>query len=442
AHGIGYFYEFAKDRQTLVLADIPTSYPVAPGAKRKVGVLEADDRDEESFVEWWPSRHFATETMLRNDYDFRKPFAALKTDSSGNAGYRHHGLMDDAFPFHQALGETISEAEGLGYTLAAVDAEQASDRRAMGYGDAVTLSAGTRVQIEDFPKAGNAHEYLILTIHHEFHGNAYRPGPDGHISYQCNIEAMSTATNFAPARVTPKPRIAGVQTGRVVGQDEFETDEFGRLKVFFHWMDMGKENEPEGTSMWCRVAQVWSGPSWGGQFIPRAGMEVLVQFIDGDPDQPVIVGTLYNGENKFPFQLPDDKYTSGWKSHSAYGNDEDYNEISMKDDAGEELLKFHAQKDLLTEVEADEKREIGTDRATTVGNNDTLDVQSKITITAGTSITLKVGGSTIVIDQTSITLTSTTVKIDSTSFEAEGKAMAKVVAGGQLTLTGALVKIN
>lgn len=441
AHGIGYFFEFADGKQTLVVADTPTSYPTAPKTKRKVAVVEFVGRDEERFYEWFPSRHFATDTFERNDYDFRQPHANMRSESSGNAGYSHKSLRDYGHPFHQALGKSISESEGKAHADSAVNAEQSTDRMALGYGDCVTLAPGMRVLVEDFPDAGASHEYLVLRATHEFFGNAYRPGSDNRNSYQGSVETLSTRQDFAPPRLTPRPRITGPQTGRVVGDDEIETDEFGRIRVFFHWM-LEAENTPEGRSMWCRVAQIWSGREWGGQFIPRKGMEVLVQFIDGDPDQPVIVGTLYNGENDHPFKVPADNDISGWRSHSVNGGYDNYNEISMKDTSGAELLKLHAERDLLTEVEAAEKREVGTDRETKIGTNDTLEVGKELMVTAGTRITLKVGASKIVIDGTSITLTSPTVKIDAAHIDAQGSTLAEFKSPGQVIIKGGFVLIN
>ena len=246
--------------------------------------------------------------------------------------------------------------------------------------------------------------------------------------------------------MTEKPFVHGPQTARVVGPqgEDIHCDEFGRILVHFHW-DRESDN-----SMWCRVAQVWAGRNWGGVFIPRIGMEVVVEFLEGDPDQPLVVGCVYNGDNKPPFQLPGNKNINGWKSNSTIGGD-GYNELVFDDTKGKELVRAHAQFDLDTTVENDERRtvhhdrtttidndethKVGQDRKTSIGKNDKLNVGDTLTIEAGKKITLKVGGSEIVIDGQSITVKALHVGT-------KGTVTAKHEAAGMLTVKGGMVLIN
>jgi len=225
--------------------------------------------------------------------------------------------------------------------------------------------------------------------------------------------------------LTPKPRVLGIETAKVVGKkgedsEEISTDENGHIWVQFYW-----DREPQ-KSCPIRVAQCWSGKQWGEQHIPRVGMEVVVEFLEGDPDRPLVTGCVYNGDNKYPYDLPGNKTQSGWKSDSSKGHN-GYNELMFEDKKGSEVVRFHAQKDLDSVIENDETRKVGNNQTGTVVNNrswtiqqgnDTIEVQlgnQTITIDAGTQtvdamqgITLSVcmGLSTIQITPASISIIS------------------------------------
>jgi type VI secretion system secreted protein VgrG len=237
--------------------------------------------------------------------------------------------------------------------------------------------------------------------------------------------------------LTPKPRIYGIQTAKVVantGEDgeEISTDEHGRIWVKFYW-----DREPQKTCP-IRVAQVWASKEWGGQFIPRIDMEVVVEFLEGDPDRPLVTGCVYNGDNKYPYKLPDNKTQSGLKSDSSKGHG-GYNELMFEDKKGSELVRFHAEKDLESLIEHDEKRKIGNDQTLTVGSNQTekiensrsvtvmmndsltvdmnrtVNVMAMDALTATTSITLTCGASSITLLPQSILINSPTIVITGTT---------------------------
>ncbi|HVZ33084.1 MAG TPA: type VI secretion system tip protein TssI/VgrG, partial [Polyangiaceae bacterium] len=190
-------------------------------------------------------------------------------------------------------------------------------------------------------------------------------------SWACRFIALGASTQFRAARVTPRPVIAGLQTAKVVGPsaDEIYTDQYGRIKVQFHWDREGKLDEH--SSCWIRVAQMWAGPSWGAQHIPRIGHEVVVSFLEGDPDQPLVTGSVYNGLNTPPFSLPGEKEVSGVKSRSTQNGGKGYNELSFDDTTGKELVNFHAQKDLKTVVENSQDALVRNERYTKIGADDT-----------------------------------------------------------------------
>jgi type VI secretion system secreted protein VgrG len=171
----------------------------------------------------------------------------------------------------------------------------------------------------------------------------------------------------------------GSQTAVVVGKagEEIWTDEHGRIKVQFHWDRLGEKDEK--SSCWIRVATRWAGKSWGEIHLPRIGQEVLVDFIDGDPDNPIVVGALYNADQPPPFDLPPQQTRSGMKSRSSKGGG-GYNEISIDDRAGEEEVVIHAQKDMNTRVENDQSAVVGHDRSVSVGNDESISVGNDRTI--------------------------------------------------------------
>jgi type VI secretion system secreted protein VgrG len=191
----------------------------------------------------------------------------------------------------------------------------------------------------------------------------------------------------------------------VVGDGEIDCDEYGRILVRFHW------DRADDQSMRVRVGQVWAGQKWGGIFTPRVGMEVIVDHLEGDPDQPIVIGTVYNKENMPPYDLPGERNKSGWKSQSTPNAPAGYNEIMMDDSVGDELVQVHAQKDLDTVVEQEETRKVGLNRTTNVQVNDTLDVGVQLAMSANVQISLTCGASSIVMTPASISISSPVINL-------------------------------
>jgi type VI secretion system secreted protein VgrG len=256
---------------------------------------------------------------------------------------------------------------------------------------------------------------------------------------------------FKAPVVTPRPMMSGPQTATVVGPagEEIHTDKHGRIKVQFHWDREGKRDD--NSSRWVRVAQMHAGKGWGGQFLPRIGMEVVVDFIEGDPDRPLVVGTVYNGTNTPPYALPANKTQSGLKTRSSKGGGEgDYNELVFEDKKGAEFVRFHAEKDLESTVEDKEtrtvkgknKKDVGEttrmttiekgddvadvmtgDQKTHVGNDYSLVVDHNILIKAEDSITLKCGGSTIVMKPATIEIKTDSLSVKTQITKIEGSTL-------------------
>ena len=286
--------------------------------------------------------------------------------------------------------------------------------------------------------------------------------------FEVEFEAIAWDQPFRPARVTPKPFVRGPQTAVVTGSsgEEIWTDRYARVKLQFHWDREGESDE--NSSCWVRVAQIWAGKNWGGIHIPRIGQEVVVDFLEGDPDRPLVTGCVYNDSQMPPHRLPDNQTQSGVMSRSTKnGAPDNFNELRFEDKAGEEQIYFHAERDFERVVENDdvlrvglEKKDPGSqsieiwkDRTAEIktGDDDTSVAQGdhsikvtagKSTIEAAQKITLKVGGSTITIEPAKITLSSPEIAIVGNAKVGVSAPMSQISGSATLMLSGGIVKIN
>jgi type VI secretion system secreted protein VgrG len=219
-----------------------------------------------------------------------------------------------------------------------------------------------------------------------------RTGAGGETDHESRFTAFKFATPFRPARITPKPSVGGPHTATVVGPpgEEIHVDKYGRVKVQFHWDRVGQKND--ASSCWVRVAQVMAGKTWGMMMLPRIGHEVVVGFLEGDPDQPVIVGAVYNAENMPPWALPANKTQSGLITRSSLGGGAaDFNALRFEDKKGSEQVWFHAQKDRDDEVEHDLSTWVGHDEIRTVDNDSALHVKHTLDVTVDKNYALTIG---------------------------------------------------
>jgi type VI secretion system secreted protein VgrG len=461
-YGIYYFFEHTDDKHTLVLADAPSCHTPMPGVE-KVTFLPrgaGDQRDRPHFVSWTSERNFRSGKFTLNDYDYLKPSASLKADAQGSERYSSSKLERYDYP-----GRYIDR--GLGEKLARIrlEAEQALDHRREGHGDAVGLMPGARFKLEQHPTGAENADHLVLRAEHQFENEAYRSGSEGAgENYAGRYVFLKSDQTYRAPPQTPKPRIYGPQTAKVVGKsgEEIDVDEHGRITVQFHW---DRDKKP---SRRVRVAQNWAGKSWGQQIIPRIGHEVVVEFLDGDPDFPLVVGSVYNGENELPYDLPANKTKSGLKSDSSKGG-RGYNELALEDKKGSEKVNLRAEKDLDVLVRNKEEREIGEafvppmgspSRKTTLKNgDDVLEVKSgnqdvkvamNISTKAGPMLTMesdvmmqfKVGQSTITMTPASIMIHSPVVMVTADGPAMLSGTMTTVTGSALLTLMGGLITMN
>lgn len=273
---------------------------------------------------------------------------------------------------------------------------QRQSRHIEGSSNAIAFGPAKRIELENYQgPCGLEDAKLILTsLSHSGHcpeeligADSVQDQDDGEdMRYGNHFSCVLAETELRPERPRSKPTIHGPQTAVVSGpkNDEIYTEEHGRIKVRFHWDD--SDSRDDASTCWVRVAQGWSGPGWGFQFLPRVGMEVIVEFLEGDPERPLVTGCVYNGKNPYPYKLPNKKTQSGIKTASSPGG-KGYNELRFEDAKGREELHLRAQKNMSTKVLHNNSREIGADDQDKVGGNRNIEING--------NVELKIGGSPV-----------------------------------------------
>jgi type VI secretion system secreted protein VgrG len=414
-NGIYYYFDHADGTHRLIMVDTPAAHPDRKGGA-DIAYSESHEKHwlgREVLTQWRSSRQFATGRFAQNDFNYMTPSKSLRVDDGGHAAYRNASLEMFTYP-----GRYDEDQGGEVKTRALLEAEQALDKRSAGWGDAASLSPGEKIKLQGHPDVADGSEFLIVRASHSFDAGAYHSGggQSGEV-YSGSYEFLPADIQFrAPAR-TPKPRIMGPQTafvcgeGSTAGDGEIHVDELGRILVMFHWAGDLSRRDTKVPSRWVRIAHGWASRQWGDIKIPRVGMEVVVEFLNGDPDQPLVTGSVYNDEARPPYDLPDKKTISGTKSQTLGGTG--YNEFIFDDESNNELVRLHAQRDMEAKIENDERRDIGNDRTETVG--------AAWKVTAGDKITFICG-------QSSITMTPTTITIASLNINVEAQAQLKLTS--------------
>ncbi|GLS42222.1 type VI secretion system Vgr family protein [Methylobacterium brachythecii] len=429
--GIYTFYEHSESKHQLILADSRSCHePVAAGGGSIpfIALDGMDRREREHLSNWRSGRSFRTGKFATLDYDYMKPTANLKADAEGSEQYEKSKLEAYDYP-----GRYTERDLGNKRMKVRLEAEQAVDHRRSVSGDAASLFPGGLVTIRQHPTDDG--QYLVVAARHVIAPETYRSGEGAALGelYGGSYEIMPVDRPFRAPQITPRPRIQGPQTAVVTTRkgkesEEIDVDDEGRIFIQFHWnRDKDKISRP------VRVAQMWSGKSWGFQVIPRVGQEVVVQFLEGDPDQPLVVGTVYNKDYAYPYKLPDQKTVSGMKSDSTKGHG-GFNQLTFDDKKSSEKIAMRAEKDLESVVRNSETREIGVafdtpsgkpSRETTLKKGDEklkvetgnwkADVAQEVHIKAGTKIVLEVGASKITMDPASITIEGGKISVQGTA---------------------------
>jgi type VI secretion system secreted protein VgrG len=453
--GIYYFFKHEEGKHTLVLSDSYSAHEPAPTNEELpyYPPLERERRDVEHINGWLASRRIRSGSYTAKDYNFKRPATLL--DDVRKAPNDHAHAEYELFDYP---GDFLEPPEAKQQTKIRFEENQVEYEVVEANATARSLFAGTLFTLVDFPREDQNKEYLVTEAIYELRTSEYESGKSEDIEpdYRLRFRAIDSKRQFRTPRVTKKPIVEGPQTAVVVGKKDQEiwTDEFGRVKVQFFWDREGEYDE--NSSCFVRVAQIWAGTKWGGMHLPRIGQEVIVDFLEGDPDRPIITGRVYNADNMPPYTLPDNQTQSGIKSRSTKGGTPDnFNELRFEDKKGEEHISIQAEKDFNTLVKHD--------RTTNILRNDTLnitgdqfikihgnlsmivegvtekdnpdkakpvksslgvtgahrlDASDTIDIQAPNKITLTCGGSTIVMTPGSITLSAggSTVAIDANVF--------------------------
>lgn len=387
--GIYYYFEYEDGKHTMVLADGYGAHNPIAGCE-KIPYFPPSDNvvREQHIYDWHLRRTVQSGAYVLSAYHFKKPRADLKVNSSVS---RAHALAE--YEVFDYPGEYYEKSEGNEYVRARIEELQAQYERVRGQTDVRALYPGGLFELTDYPRKDQNREYLIVSTHHSLHLGDYGSNDRGTgLTYSCTFYAMNSQEPFRTERTTPKIYVQGPQTAIVVGPsgEEIHTDEFGRVKLQFHWDRYGKSNE--NSSCWVRVASIWAGKQWGGIAIPRMGQEVIVDFIEGDPDRPIITGRVYNADNKPPYDLPANKTQSGIKSRSSKGGSPaNFNEIRFEDLKGSEEMYVHAEKNQTIMVENDKSETVGHDNTESIGNDEKIDVGKNRDKTVGVDQSEKIG---------------------------------------------------
>lgn len=481
--GIYYFFKHQENQHQMVLADHPAGHPSA-----KAGTLPWHHQGQvltPGNIETWSiSSSLIPGEVAMTGYNMQK--AAAVADSNNSTSKTHS--VD-----HLTFTDVTPLAERAEITSKAKNAMEAFEANTQLYDVTVNahwLSCGEVFSLTDHPTDNDSYRIQALSF------EATNNFESSTSSYHCEIQTLRNSVKWRPVCTRTAPDIVGVLIAKVVGpsSEEIHTDEYGRIKIQFPW-DTENKND-NNSSCWVRVSQPWTGSKFGFQFIPRIGSEVLVSFIQGNPDFPLVTGSVYNGQHKLPFALPDEKTESGFATRStSKGGMEDGHRLSFNDKKGEEKLTIVAQKDLLmtvkndvtSEVTRDVKSKIGANRDMEITKgNDTLvlkqgslhitldkgDIEQKVTgnvttrlnngnysltatggsgkiktdktcvIESTQSIELKVGSSKIAISPSGITISGTMIKIEGSGTAELKSAMTTVQGSGMTQIKGGIINIG
>ncbi|MFM2041452.1 MAG: hypothetical protein RLY86_28 [Pseudomonadota bacterium] len=440
--GILYFFVHEGSRHRLVLIDDPTHHPQLPGGTltyRKSGMEAAED----SVGSWTETANLTAGHVALSDWnpetasqvEAHSPIRGHVPAVGDIERFDHPGLFADA-----GLGNRLAKLEA--------DRQEATQRVAHALANAPGLRAGVRFTLAGHDVARANIDYTVLTAHHQATNNVGGAGA----GYSNRVSLVPNKVVWRPPRRTAKPIVPGTQTATVVGPpgEEIHTDALGRIKVRFHW-DRRARNDAVA-SCFIRVAQAQAGLRWGALWLPRVGTEVLVDFLEGDPDRPIVTGVVYNGINRPPVDLPAKATLSGWRTSSTPGGG-GFNELSFDDRKGQERVFLHAQRRLdlraggdgFESIGGSRHQTVGGDRLTLIGKDEHLLIKGdsrvavdgevglkvgeklqvrlgddglvtsggEVVVTAASGITLRVGGSVVRIDSSGVAIRGGMVRINS-----------------------------
>jgi type VI secretion system secreted protein VgrG len=463
--GIGYYFRHTDGHDTLVMTDSTTKHTATPGYE-KLSFIAPDQQvkpDTEHIHVWDFECEIQPGVYVHDDYDLERPSVELKTNKPLPRSY-----SPSDYEIYDYPGMYIQTPDGEQYASVRIDELGTQFHIARAATNARGVCVGATCSVEHHSRDDQNREYLIIAASYDLSFENYESLPEaGGTGYRCSFVAMPTSQQFRPKRMTPKPFVQGPQTAVVVGPggEEIYTDKYGRVKVQFHWDRRGKKDE--NSSCWIRVSSPWAGKGWGGVSTPRIGQEVIVDFLEGDPDQPIITGRVYNAEQLPPFGFPAGAVISGVKSNTHKGSG--FNEMSLDDTAGAERVFVHGQFNMDTVVEHDQtstihncrtdrvdvndsesigknqKWDVGVNRDATIGANESMTIGVNRTKKIGANETITVGAnrtSTVGASETATVMLQRTHTVGINETISVGAAQQITIGGLQAVTIGAVQTIN
>jgi type VI secretion system secreted protein VgrG len=438
--GIFYYFEQKQGKHTMVIADAPASHQPCPFQSR-IKVERAFgrgyNRDQDSIFSWDVEKNVRSGKYAHRDFNFEKPDADMHSEVPA----RSKKTGNDNFEIYDYPGEYEEHPDGNAWVRLRMEEEETDEEFARGTSCARSLMPGFKFDLTGHERRDQNKSHVVTEVIHSGEEENLLPEDQGRPPrYTNSFRCIPFDIPYRPARKTPKHVMRGVQTATVVGPkgEEIYCDKFGRVKVQFHWDRVGKKDE--GSSCWIRVSQPWAGQNYGGMWLPRIGQEVIVDFVEGDPDRPIITGRVYNANQMPAWKLPDKQNWSGFKTRSTKGGGQDNaNELRFDDTKGEENIVLHAEKDLEVSVEKETVWETGTDHHFYVGNNLTEQVEKNVEATIGEACVISIGKSLIMSTGTdgSVSVGSNAALDAAQEVHIKGGTKVIIEAGMQLSLKAA-----
>jgi type VI secretion system secreted protein VgrG len=411
--GIFYFFEHTESKHTMVFADKSSLLAACPDqavAQYSYAKEGWVGEGQEGVASFERIQTAYTGKVALTDYNFETPSLSLMTT-----------LADSNEEAYDYPGEYLTVSDGERYARIRLEEREALQFVVNGTSRCRPFRPGYYFKLQGHFRKDNNQDYFLTSVTHQAYDSTYRQDKDKSHDYTNSFTAIPKTVPYRPPRKTMRPTVHGLQPALVVGKtgEEIWVDQYGRVKVQFYWDRVGKKNE--NSSCWIRVSQIWAGKSWGWVTLPRIGQEVLVDFLEGDPDRPIIVGRVYNADQTTPYTLPANQTQSGIKTRSSKGGTTDnYNELRFEDLKGQEKITFHAEKDMDTSVEHDDTQLVQNNRTINVDgtHTETIVKDTTITITQGNhSTTLNAGNQTITLDKGNQTTTVTLGSISMTAMQ-------------------------
>jgi type VI secretion system secreted protein VgrG len=366
--GIYYWFRHEQGKHTLVLTDDAMQHDPCPGCDMLpyYGPDRVSVPREEYVSAWEPAQQITPSGFATSDFDFRRPGASLDAKRMNPAAYD-----DGNLEIYEWLGGYSDAADGEHYTRVRLEDLQCRQEQVAGRCNAYGMAPGYRFRLRNHPRDSENREYLIISARYHLREAGYASGAPEPMVFEAGFTALPSTVQFRAPRVTPPAYTHGPQTATVVGKEgqQIWVDAYGRIKVQFHWDRYGQRNE--NSSCWVRVSSPWASGGFGGIQLPRRGDEVVVDFIGGHPDRPIVIGRVFNGANMPPWDLPAHATQSGFVSRSQDGTPGTANAFMFEDKPGQEEIWLHAERNMRTEVEADEQRTVEGARSTSIGSDDT-----------------------------------------------------------------------